>query len=102
MARRSRVRTRIAAALGLVLVAFLYAACQQAPLPEEGSADAQLYAQRCGACHAAYNPEVMTPAMWQVKVKLMEEKIRNSGLPPLTEEQSKTILAYLSRHAEAH
>jgi hypothetical protein len=93
---------RLAIALGLALLCCSLAACHRAPLPEEGRADEQLYAQRCGACHSPYNPAVMTPAMWQVQVKVMEQQIRKSGLPPLTDEESKTILAYLSRHAEGH
>ena len=93
---------KLAIALGLARLGFSLAACQSAPLPELGSADEQLYSHRCGACHSPYNPGVMTPAMWQVKVKVMEQQIRKSGQPPLTDEESKTILAYLSRHAEAH
>lgn len=37
--------------------------------------------------------------MWAAQVKLMEDKIRKSGLPPLTAEQSKTIIDYLTRNS---
>ncbi len=41
----------------------------------------------------------MTPAMWAAQMKRMEDKIRKSGLPALTAEQSKTILDYLTRNS---
>ena len=92
---------KIAISLGLALVSLAFAGCQS-KLPEEGSADAQLYTQRCGSCHVPYNPHAMTPAMWGAQMKAMDDKIRKSGLPPLTAEQYKTLLDYLTRNAESH
>jgi mono/diheme cytochrome c family protein len=73
-------------------------ACHRAPLPESGSNDEQLYAQRCGACHRAYQPSTLTPAMWQLQVDAMELKMNAAGLP-LTPADKQTILAYLQRNA---
>ncbi len=91
---------KIAISLGLALVSLAFTACQK--LPDPDSPAAQLYVQRCGTCHSAYSPRALTPAMWVAQMKVMDDKIRKSGLPPLTEEQCKTILDYLTRNAESH
>jgi len=90
---------KIAISLGFALVSLAFAACQK--LPDPNSPAAQLYVQRCGTCHAAYNPRALTPAMWGAQMKAMDDKIRKSGLPPLTTEQYQTILDYLTRNAES-
>jgi hypothetical protein len=73
-------------------------ACHHAALPESGSADEQLYAQRCGACHRAYQPSTLTPAMWQMQIAAMELKMTAAG-QPLSAPDEAAILAYLQRHA---
>jgi hypothetical protein len=90
--------TRIALALAaLVLVTF--AGCKQ-PLPEQDSPAGQLYLQRCGEkCHGPYNPRAMTVATWEIEMSTMEEKIRQSGQPPLEPEEKRVILDYLKRNA---
>jgi diheme cytochrome c len=87
-----------AIAFGAILA---LAACQQRPLPEADSPQAQVYVQRCGQCHSAYDPRSMTSAMWDTQVTLMEGKIREAGLPPLSDDQRKTIMDYLTRNAGA-
>jgi mono/diheme cytochrome c family protein len=73
-------------------------ACNRAPLPEAGTTDEQLYAQRCGTCHRAYQPSTLTPAMWQMQVDVMELKMNAAGVP-LAPDDKQAILAYLQRHA---
>jgi hypothetical protein len=55
--------------------------------------------QECGMCHAPHDPGLLTPAMWQVQVERMEDRRRQRGLPPMTPEQTKLILDYLTVHA---
>ena len=69
------------------------------PLPEQNSAAAHLYASRCGQCHRAYNPESLSAAMWQIQVEMMEDKMRQHRVPPLTSQERDTILSYLTRNA---
>jgi len=38
--------------------------------------------------------------MWQVQVEMMEGKMRQYGVPPLTDQERETILSYLTRNAE--
>ncbi|MGD0073870.1 MAG: hypothetical protein ABSD31_05960 [Candidatus Binataceae bacterium] len=89
---------KIAILLSLALLPIALAACQKLPEPE--SPAAKLYVEKCGTCHAAYNPRSLTAAMWSVQMKSMDIKIRGSGQPPLTEEQYKTLLDYLTRYAQ--
>ena len=41
----------------------------------------------------------MTAPMWAVKVDLMQERMRQTGLAPLTPDERNTILEYLSSNA---
>jgi len=41
----------------------------------------------------------MTAAMWAVKVDLMQERMKQTGLTPLAPDERKTIVGYLSKHA---
>jgi diheme cytochrome c len=92
MCRRLTIVTLLG---GMVLLA----SCQSARLPGEGSDAAQLYINRCGQCHPAYNPSQMTAAMWATQVDLMQERMKQTGLAPLTPAERKTILDYLTSNA---
>ena len=41
----------------------------------------------------------MTAAMWETQVDAMDQKIRASGMEPLTSDQRRIILDYLDRNA---
>lgn len=84
----------IALAVGLSLMA-----CKARPLPEADSAAASIYVQHCSQCHRPYDPRSMTPAMWQTQVDAMDQKIRAAGMAPLTEDQRRIIMDYLTRNA---
>lgn len=88
-----------AMALAAIATILIMAACQPRPLPEADSPAAQVYVQRCGQCHRPYDPRTMTSAMWDTQVTMMEGKIRDAGLPPLTDDQRKAIMDYLTRNA---
>ena len=47
---------------GFAFWLFAVGACS-APLPEEGTAAAELYRSRCGTCHRAVNPNTMYPLL---------------------------------------
>lgn len=68
-------------------------------LPEAESAEAKLYVAKCNDCHTAYNPKLLTADMWQVQVARMEaNQMRRAGIP-LSAEERRQILDYLTRHA---
>ena len=83
----------------ILTIFLLLAGCARPPLPEAGTAAAQLYTARCGTCHAPYNPHVLTAAMWQVQVEAMRAKIVAAGQPPLSFTDQDAILAYLRRNS---
>ena len=89
-----KVRIAIAAAAA----ACLLCGCP-AQLPERETAAGQLYISRCGQCHQPYHPHALTAAMWEKQVEMMEGKMRQVGLPPLSAEDRQSILDYLSRNA---
>ncbi len=84
-------------ALGLAMLAGV-AGCRRAALPESGSYPARLYTERCGACHAAYNPRSMTATMWAVQMQAMDPRMAQAGRP-LSDAERRTILEYLTRNA---
>jgi hypothetical protein len=94
--RPLRKSTSVAASALLFLFA---AGCKPAGLPDSASPGAQLYVNRCGNCHAPYNPHEMTASMWDTQVTMMELKIHQAGMPPLTSDERNAILEYLKRHA---
>jgi hypothetical protein len=84
---------------GAALIFIFIAGCKPASLPDSTSPGAQLYVNRCGNCHAPYNPHELTASMWDTQVTMMEVKIHQAGMPPLTSDERDAILEYLKRHA---
>jgi cytochrome c5 len=72
--------------------------CSRA-LPDAESPGAQLYAARCGTCHALHEPRSLTAAMWDVQVERMRETMRRRGARPLTADEEAVLLGYLHAHA---
>lgn len=80
-----------------VLFVLLLASCSH-PLPEEGTAAAALYRERCGSCHRPVAPSAMKPATWQMILPRMEQRMRATGRPLLAEERA-AIEAYVRRNS---
>ncbi|HYL58877.1 MAG TPA: hypothetical protein VEU51_08395, partial [Candidatus Acidoferrales bacterium] len=91
--------TFAAALIASVLAGCILAGCGPRPLPDAGSPGAQAYVNRCGQCHAPYNPRELTASMWDTQVTMMEVKIQQAGLPALTSDEREAILEYLRRNA---
>ena len=79
------------------LAIVVFVACSS-PLPEEGSASAELYRNRCGSCHRLYQPRSLKFPLWEPIVARMETYLRHSR-QPLAEAERDSILAYLRQHA---
>lgn len=69
------------------------------PIPEPQSAAAQLYIAKCGACHALPHPKRNNYQEWQHLLTLMQQRMRERGMPVLTEEEQEILSGYLQRHA---
>jgi len=94
-----RKRTGSIVLIGLGSMMLVLAACQSRPLPEAESAPARLYVERCSRCHVPYNPRSMTRAMWATQVDLMQGKMRDASIKPLTADEQRIIVDYLTRNA---
>jgi hypothetical protein len=82
--------------LALLLVS---SGCKPKVMPEQGSAAAVLYLNRCGGCHHPYLPSTMTAAMWSEQIVAMRLKIAQAGQPPMSNFEEHQILDYLQRNA---
>ncbi|QPJ63994.1 MAG: cytochrome c [Candidatus Nitrohelix vancouverensis] len=67
-------------------------------LPEEGSADAELYRSRCTSCHGQPHPSRHTPQEWEHYVGLMEQHMKDKNIE-FSPQDKKIILNYLKRNA---
>jgi hypothetical protein len=70
------------------------------PLPEAGSAGAELYRSRCGTCHTAVAPSSMKYPLWEMVLPRMEARMREAGAPPLSAREQESIRSYLERNAQ--
>jgi mono/diheme cytochrome c family protein len=84
----------------LVIGALVALAACSRPLPEEGSASAELYRRRCGSCHRAISPATMKYATWKMVLPRMEERIRAAGQAPMDDEDRRALESYLEKNSE--
>ena len=82
----------------VLLAAVWLAGCRSLPDPE--SPGAQVFAQRCGECHRAYQPGSMTWPMWEYQMGRMKLLFGQLRKPWLTLEEERLVTEYLQRHAE--
>ena len=69
------------------------------PVPDPESPGARVYAERCGSCHALPHPARLTYAGWLRLLPLMERRMAERQVPPLSGRERSVILAYLQEHA---
>ncbi len=98
-ARVRVLRQTLVPAVAAIVLATLAGSCARDPLPQPDSYAAHLYVERCGQCHAAYNPHQMTAAMWQAQVDAMRPRMRQAGIAPLSADERAAILDYLTHNA---
>lgn len=68
-------------------------------LPEKDTEAARLYAEKCGICHRAYHPEIISPRGWPGVMRRMEKKVKATGVrAPLSEAEKAVILGYLDKY----
>lgn len=49
------------------------------------------------ACHQAPDPSRLKPKQWRVVLNTMQVRMKSAGGTPLTEDQNKQLLEYLSK-----
>jgi hypothetical protein len=68
--------------------------------PDKGTAQAQLYMDKCGQCHAAPLPSAHTAKTWPSVLDRMQMRMKTKHVPPLTREEMSIIFGYLQQHAK--
>lgn len=60
-------------------------------LPEEKSADAQVYMRKCSVCHAVPHPSRLNFHHWKDKIVVMKSK----QMPVITSQEKESVLSYI-------
>jgi mono/diheme cytochrome c family protein len=55
----------------------------------------QLFEFKCGLCHQVPDPAKFKPAQWREVLQTMQGRMKQFGMPPLTEEEHANVLAYI-------
>jgi cytochrome c5 len=71
------------------------------PLPDADSAGAKLVSAYCAQCHGTPQPLLHTTTEWPGVTQRMHELMNRGwqGIKSPTEQEMKTIVAYMQRHA---
>jgi len=69
------------------------------PIPDAQSPAAQLYVARCSSCHVLPHPARLSYTGWVQLLPLMERRMAERGMAPMSEADRKEILGYLKAHA---
>ncbi len=92
-----RRKYHIFALLILPVLALLFNGCATMQrLPEEKSADAQVYIERCSACHAIPHPSRLNFHHWKDKVVVMKGK----QMPVITAKEKESVLSYIKTQSK--
>jgi len=83
----------------LMLLGFSACSGKPTPIPEADTADAKVFASRCGSCHVAPHPKRLDFASWRHMLGVMESQMQHNNVKPLSEDEQKSILSYLERHS---
>ena len=65
-------------------------------LPEEKSANAQVYIKRCSACHAIPHPARLKFHHWKDKIAIM----KNEQMPVITAKEKESVLSYINTQSK--
>jgi hypothetical protein len=70
----------------------------QAAVHELSARGAALFEARCaGVCHQTPQAARLTAKQWQVVLATMRSRMQQTGLPPLTEDEQRAILHFLTQ-----
>lgn len=84
--------------IGVLLLAVLWPLAATAA--DEGPTGEALFLGRCtGLCHQTPRPEHLTAAQWRAVLDTMQDRMRQFGMPPLTEDEYRKVLDYLTERA---
>ncbi len=92
-----RRKYQISALLILPMLALFFNGCVSLQkLPEEKSADAQVFIKRCSACHAIPHPSRLNFHHWKDKIAVM----KNKQMPVITAREKESVLSYIKTQSK--
>ena len=87
-----RIKYQIFALLVLPIVALCINSCTTwQRLPDIETADASIYIERCGVCHAVPHPSRLKYQHWKDKIVAME----GNQMPVITVQEKESVLSYI-------
>ncbi len=66
---------------------------------DDGVYAESLFNGRCQMCHQLPEPGMLKPKQWKLILAVMQQRMQQAGVPPLTEEETQMLLEYLSARA---
>jgi hypothetical protein len=71
---------------------------------EETAAEREAWAKslfegRCQMCHQLPEPDMLTPSQWKLILMVMQQRMQQANVPPLTEDETERLLEYLTARA---
>ncbi len=69
----------------------------ESPVLAQTEADAgkSLFEGRCQMCHQLPEPSMLRPNQWKLILAIMQQRMQQTGVPQLTEEETEIILQYI-------
>lgn len=68
-------------------------------IPDAETANARLYTEKCGSCHAVPHPGRNTAQEWVHLLALMEQRMAERNMPPFTDDERQVLQNYLQANA---
>ena len=92
-----RRRYQIFTLLILSVLALFFNGCVTLQkLPEERSADAQVYIKRCSTCHTIPHPSRLNFHHWKDKIAVM----KNKQMPVIKAKEKESVLSYIKTQSK--
>jgi len=66
---------------------------------EKAAFKKSLFEGRCQMCHQLPEPSMLRPKQWRLILTTMQQRMQQAGVPPLTEDETETILEYIAEQS---
>jgi len=85
----------------ILIITMILGGCASSPtpLPDAQSEAAQLYSEKCGACHSVPHPGRNNMDQWRHLLGIMKLRMQEKGMQTLGANDEQMILDFLERYA---
>lgn len=95
---RMAVAMLLAGGLWVTPVSAAEQTAEESPAEREAWAKS-LFEGRCQMCHQLPEADMLTPSQWKLILMVMQQRMQQANVPPLTEDETERLLEYLSARA---